>query len=1085
MYIADLHIHSRYSRATSRECTPEHLDLWARRKGIQLLGTGDFTHPAWREELAQKLAPAEDGLYILKEEEKLGECAALGADTAPRFVISGEISSIYKKNGRVRKVHSLILLPGLSDAQRLSRKLETIGNIHSDGRPILGLDCRDLLEITMELCPGALFIPAHIWTPHFSMFGAFSGFDTVEECFEDMTPYIHAVETGLSSDPPMNWRLSALDRYQLVSNSDAHSPAKLGREANLLEGEISYESLSRAVTAGEGLAGTIEFFPEEGKYHYDGHRKCHLCLSPAQAEQYEGKCPVCGRKLTMGVSHRIEQLADREEGYRPLDAKPFESLVPLPEVIAASTGHSSASTKVQAQYFEALKKLGPEFYVLREAPLEDIRRAAGSLTAEGIRRIREGKVSLSPGFDGEYGTVKLFEPSEIDNLEGQMSLFMDGGLENCQAASDRQPQGYIGKTKDTADRVEEISGQLDKGSKAGGPAEQQAWQEQGRLAGTGTPELNKEQQDAVEAAARAIAVIAGPGTGKTKTLVSRTLHLLQNRKVPASEITAVTFTKKAAGEMQDRLAAALGGRRSVNRLQIGTFHSICNGFLKEQGVAFELADELDAQEMAKETIAAFNLKLTPRKFLNEVSRIKSAADSEYSVSGEALQYYQALLKEQGVLDFDDLLLETIRILQEEKDNKKVRQHYAYLLIDEYQDISPIQYELIREWNRFGKELFAIGDPDQSIYGFRGSDARCFGSLERDFPNLLKIRLKMNYRSAAPIVRGALAVISKNPGGERELVPASGKTERPVRLVKASGEMAEAIFTAKEINRMIGGIDMLDTQSHMENEKSDSRPVKGFADIAVLYRTHRQAELLEKCLQREGIPYIVTGRDEFLDDEAVRGCVSFFRHLMKPEDFHSKLLALKLLWHLPENQITDCIFTDLEEKYRPLLKRGKPVKILEAWAKDMEMEEKQSMIRLMQMAVFYKNMQEFLEDLSFAGEGELRRCQGRHYDSDSVSLMTLHGSKGLEFPAVIMCGVRKGMIPMENEKQPADEEEERRLFYVGMTRAKEELILVTSQEPSKFLEDIPEECLSREDAHKEKEKSNARQLSLFDFITEDE
>ena len=326
MYIADLHIHSRYSRATSRDCTPEQLDLWASRKGIGLVGTGDFTHPAWREELAEKLEPAGDGTYVLKEEYRIKDQTA--GNIPPRFVMTGEISSIYKKEGRVRKVHSLILLPGLEEAAKLSRKLEQIGNIHSDGRPILGLDCHDLLEITLELCPDAIYVPAHIWTPHFSLFGAFSGFDTVEECYGDLSSFIHAVETGLSSDPLMNWRVSALDGYQLISNSDAHSPAKLGREANLLEGARSYSSLKAAIEQGKGLWGTIEFFPEEGKYHMDGHRKCGLCLSPGETERYGGICPVCGKKITIGVSHRIEQLADRPEGFVPANAKRFESLFP-------------------------------------------------------------------------------------------------------------------------------------------------------------------------------------------------------------------------------------------------------------------------------------------------------------------------------------------------------------------------------------------------------------------------------------------------------------------------------------------------------------------------------------------------------------------------------------------------------------------------------------------------------------------------------------------------------------------------------------------------------------------------------------
>lgn len=413
MYIGDLHIHSHYSRATSKDLTPEHLDLWARKKGIDIVGTGDFTHAAWRAELAEKLEPAEAGLYVLRKELALSLSPGF-RDKRPRFVISGEISSIYKKNGKVRKVHSLILLPSLEAAQNLSKRLEAIGNLHSDGRPILGLDCHDLLAITLEACPEAIYVPAHIWTPHFSLFGAFSGFDTMEECYEELTPHIHALETGLSSDPAMNWRLSALDSYQLISNSDAHSPSKLGREANLLDIPLSYDGLYGAVQRGEGLAGTIEFFPEEGKYHFDGHRKCHLCLSPSQARQYGGVCPVCGRKLTTGVLHRIEQLADRQKDFLLPGGLPYENLVPLPEIIAACMGFSSLSVKVMRQYEHLLEELGNEFHILRNASLEDIGRIGGQLTALGIRHLREGRVDWRPGYDGEYGTMKLFcsmEPS--------------------------------------------------------------------------------------------------------------------------------------------------------------------------------------------------------------------------------------------------------------------------------------------------------------------------------------------------------------------------------------------------------------------------------------------------------------------------------------------------------------------------------------------------------------------------------------------------------------------------------------------------------------------------------------------------
>ena len=354
MYIADLHTHSRYSRATSKECTPEYLDLWARRKGIHLIGSGDFTHPAWREELKEKLKPAEDGFYVLKKEYRIQD-GNTRDHMIPRFVITGEISSIYKKYDKVRKVHSLLILPGLKDAENLSEKLEVIGNLHSDGRPILGLD----------------------------------------------------------------WRVSMLDRFQLISNSDAHSPAKLGREATLLDIDWSYEGLRGAIQNGNGLAGTIEFFPEEGKYHMDGHRKCNLCLTPIETETYQGKCPVCGRKITIGVSHRIEQLADRAEGFVKEGANGFESLVPLPEVISACVGVSSRSKKVQKEYEQMLRMIGPEFEILRTVPLEEIRQKSGFLIAEGIERLRNGEVERIPGFDGEYGTIKLFQPYELEEVDRQ------------------------------------------------------------------------------------------------------------------------------------------------------------------------------------------------------------------------------------------------------------------------------------------------------------------------------------------------------------------------------------------------------------------------------------------------------------------------------------------------------------------------------------------------------------------------------------------------------------------------------------------------------------------------------------------
>ncbi len=462
MYIADLHIHSKYSMATSKDCDAAHLDLWARKKGITLVGTGDFTHPAWRAELEETLTPAEEGLYTLKGDCRLPSGTANEA-AEPRFVVSGEISSIYKKDGRTRKVHNLIFLPGLEAAQKLAKRLEAIGNIRSDGRPILGLDSRDLLEITLEACPRALFVPAHIWTPHFSVFGAFSGFATVEECFGDLAGEIRALETGLSSDPAMNWRVSALDRFTLISNSDAHSPAKLGREANVFETGLSYPEMAQALKTGRGFAKTLEFFPEEGKYHLDGHRNCKTRLTPEETAALGGLCPVCGKKVTVGVAHRLCELADRPEGFVKPNAKPFESLVPLPELIASATGFPGGGKKAQAVYDKMLAGLGPEFFILREAPKDEIERLFGPLAAEGVLRVREGRVKRIAGYDGEYGRIVIFEPEERDAFSCPTTLLgppkKGGAAGSGKAAAEK-------KRAKSADEPQKTEASRDAGGKA-------------------------------------------------------------------------------------------------------------------------------------------------------------------------------------------------------------------------------------------------------------------------------------------------------------------------------------------------------------------------------------------------------------------------------------------------------------------------------------------------------------------------------------------------------------------------------------------------------------------------------------------
>lgn len=394
-YIADLHIHSKYSRATSPDMDIEHLSKWAKIKGINMLGTGDFTHPAWLKELKEKLAEKERGVYNHN-----------GID----YILSAEVSNIYFKNGKVRKVHNIITAPSFGAADEINRMLGEYGALESDGRPILSIECGKMAKSLRKISGEIMIIPAHIWTPHFSLFGSNSGFDGIQECFEEETSSVTALETGLSSDPPMNWRLSGLDRYTLVSNSDAHSPAKIGREANVFKEKVGYKELKEILTKKdkERFLYTIEFFPEEGKYHWDGHRSCGARLSPKEAKNVNYRCPHCGKKLTIGVMNRVEHLADRAEGYVLESAPGYRNLVPLIEIIADSMGVGKESVGAEREYHSLIQKLGSEFHILLDMPEEEILEKCPPAVAAGIINVREGRVRVLAGYDGVYGTIEIF-----------------------------------------------------------------------------------------------------------------------------------------------------------------------------------------------------------------------------------------------------------------------------------------------------------------------------------------------------------------------------------------------------------------------------------------------------------------------------------------------------------------------------------------------------------------------------------------------------------------------------------------------------------------------------------------------------
>src|SRR4030066_2062738 len=404
--IADLHIHSRYSRATSERMNLDEIARYAKIKGLNLVGTGDFTHPKWLSEIRETLAQdADTGLYRV----------AKNPDSLMRFMLTTEVCTIFDFQGQSKKVHHVILAPSIDSVNQINVALEKHGDLASDGRPVLNMTAAQLVESVMEVSGENMVFPAHAWTPWFSIFGAFSGFDTVEECYQDMTRHIHALETGLSSDPPMNWRLSNLDRFTLVSNSYGHNfgPWRIGREANVFElEEASYKQITDAIRLKDvaRLKFTIETDPAYGKYHWTGHRACNVALSAREAIKLADICPSCRKKLTKGVEQRVEELANRPEGFRPDNCASFVRLLPMSEIIAAVLGSESPSAqKVWNIYNALIAKFGSEYSALIDASEDELRAVAGDKVAEAIVRVREGKAKVTPGYDGVYGQLMLAE----------------------------------------------------------------------------------------------------------------------------------------------------------------------------------------------------------------------------------------------------------------------------------------------------------------------------------------------------------------------------------------------------------------------------------------------------------------------------------------------------------------------------------------------------------------------------------------------------------------------------------------------------------------------------------------------------
>lgn len=1085
-FVADVHLHSHYSRATSKDLNLEHLAKWAQLKGVTVAGTGDIAHPGWLQEMKEKLEPAEAGLFRLKAEVAGPvQAGVFKACQAPvRFMLAGEISSIYKKRDRVRKVHNIIFAPSFEAVEKIQIALEKIGNIRSDGRPILGLPSRDLLEIILEIDPACYLIPAHIWTPWFSLLGSKSGYDSVEECFEDLTPHIFALETGLSSDPPMNWRVSNLDRYTLVSNSDAHSPPKLAREANLFNTELSYPAIFAALQSGdpEAFGGTLEFFPEEGKYHYDGHRKCEVRWHPQTTLAHQGRCAVCGKPVTVGVMHRIETLADRPEGEKPAQTHPFRSLIPLPEILAEVYQVGAGSKKVQQQYETLLTELGSELTILLDLPLAEIERAGGPLLAEGIGRMRRSEVKIAAGYDGEYGVIKLFEPQERARLTSQLSLLeVEPVSSRTQATPAPTPPGET-KAGWTQPALVGAKAQADEKpleSEGDQPADKDDL-----LAG-----LNPAQREAAGCVDAPLLIVAGPGTGKTRTLTYRIAYLIAEKGVAPENILAITFTNKAAEEMAGRLERLLGAE-IARRLVIKTFHAFGAMLLRKAaepaGLSpnFVVCSDAGRPALLKQLYPDLSERDLNR-YLDDISTAKNQllAPEDVDVSlTELYQAYQQALRQHDLLDFDDLIYKSVQLLETHPDLLTLyQQRFRWISVDEYQDVNQAQYRLLRLLTGPETNLCVIGDPDQAIYGFRGASRDYFLQFDQDFPRTKTIYLSQNYRSTQPILAASGQVIEKS-AGQRLKVWSDFVDKTKLDIYRAATDKAEAEYIVHQIERMVGGTSYFSLDSGRVSD--DEEGSRSFADFAVLYRLGAQSQALIEAFERSGMPYQTGGQTPFYDQKGIREIMACLWFL------YNRAAAFQLE-HLFTRKQVERLISFLNGL--PAVESGQTVAgLIEQIAPRLPGLGERQLERIQQLkqraGPFEARLGNFLEATVLHKETDA-------YDprAGRVALMTLHAAKGLEFPVVFIVGCEETLLPYRREGKPFDLEEERRLFYVGMTRARHKLILTHAKtrflfgqrqqnEPSRFLDDIEQALLEikrmaagRKPANKEPDNL---QLKLF-------
>jgi DNA helicase-2/ATP-dependent DNA helicase PcrA len=932
------------------------------------------------------------------------------------------------------------------------------------------------LEIALQASERIAFIPAHIWTPWFSILGSKSGFDSVSECFEDLTPHLTAMETGLSTDAPMHWACTFLDPFTLISNSDAHSPEKLGRNANLFDTDLSYTAMIDALKKGDpqSFLGTIDLFPQEGKYHYDGHRKCRICWDPLETLRHKSVCPQCGKKVTVGVMHRVAQLADRDNLEERPHRLPFVSIIPLKEMLSEMLGTGPGSKKVDAEYHALLHSFGPELHILLDMSAADMANAGKPLLAEALQRMRTRRVIIQEGYDGEFGVIRVFQDGEAQTIREQQALF---SIEKPDSTiSQRRLINFDLKEyrRLYADQRESEPTQL--------RFETQEKKEKLQPALDG---LNPEQRQAAQHYKGPALVLAGPGTGKTRVLTHRIAYLIQEKGIDPGNILAVTFTNKAAQEINQRLDRMLPRECQEKGPLVATFHAFGYSVLKEYATHlgrnrhFTLVDETE-----KLGILQHKLKSPRMQAKNIAEAIRLAKQSLFPLERNPVgaaevfwKSYEETCRAYDLFDLDDCIYRPALLFKEHPGVcKEYQRRFPWILIDEYQDINLAQYRMVRLLKPGSESgLYAIGDPDQAIYGFRGADVRYIQEFQQDYSAAAVYRLNKSYRCSDTILKASGRVIAR-AGGKTGLLQG---LQEGVKIVIAPhvSDRSEAEFVARTIENMIGGLGFFSMDSDISSGESHTE-IKSLSDFAVLCRTKHQIRPLEKAFRDHSIPWQTVGETAFFQQEPAREVIDMFKLAANP---HHVLLKDKFSrTHLSEPGAMETLV---------YLAHGKSVhqaiaNIIEAFFLKQQEAAPNDFARLLDLAPEFGSDKDAFFEFTTLGSGPDAYLR----NLEAVALMTLHAAKGLEFRCVFIVGCEDGLLPYSLMERKSDREEERRLLYVGMTRAEKYLLLSHADKRfllgrefrltrSPFIDHIEEELLQKLDKPEPPRKKDS-QMKLF-------